>query len=132
MIKNEFLNDNVSYPVHIHNIDDNIDSNLISNYSSDFINLLTWSKSIEFVSDLKIEVENLSMLENRDDSYIISVNLSFKLNSNILYNSKEIKEIIQTQGIRFSKGNRYWFLFEMEKNYIQLFIFPYYKYQKQN
>lgn len=129
MIKDEFFNENIKYNVHVHNIDDEIDTfSLISNYSGDLLNLLTWAKYIEEVSDLNITVDNLSMIENRNNSYILSVNLSFKLNPSIIYNSKEIKDIIQTQGIRFSCGNRYWFLFEMEKNYIQLFIFPYYKY----
>ena len=97
----------------------------------DFTSMIEWSQEVNKsvgLENCKIKCNALKLTENRPNQYLLSGDFSLEFLSDKTFQAKDIKDIIQVHGIRFSRGYRYWFLFEMPQSFMQLYMFPYYKY----
>ena len=112
------------------NLDD-----IVKDYQEDFINLLNWSRAVQEVIEnegVELTCNSFRLQEIRNQfgcgQFLVSADFNLKFVAGKTCLAKEIKDCIQVQGIRYSRGYRYWFLFEMSQSFLQLYMFPYYKY----
>lgn len=102
---------------------------LIQDYLVDFLNIKKWSESVsDVVEDISIKLNSFSLQEIKTGRFLVSGDFKVEFLNSSPVKANQVKDLIIKQGVNYSKGYRYWFLFELKLQFLQLYMFPYYKY----